>query len=95
MSTKVTDFVQNLAILLGKTTAFCLISNRVVEDILLMVIRILPVTLVAIYIAILDQTWKLCDFVAKILPIESQNRKTAGRLIYIHIFEISFAFSIL
>ena len=50
-----------------------------------MVLRILPVTLVAIDIsidiAILEQTWKLWEFVAKILPIESQNRKTAGKLI--------------
>ena len=55
-------------------------SNRVVEDILPMVLRILHVTLVAIDMAILkilEQKWKLCVFVAKILPIESQNRKTA------------------
>ena len=81
---KLLNFVQNLAILLSKTTGFCRMSNRVVEDILLMVIRILPVTFVAIEIAILkilEQTWKLFVFVAKILPIESQNRKAAGRFI--------------
>ena len=81
---KLLNFVQNLAILLSKTTGFCLMSNRVVEDILLMVLRILPVTLVAIDIAslkILEQTWKLCLIVAIILPIESQNRKTARRFI--------------
>ena len=74
--------MQNLAILLSKTTGYCLMSNRVVEDILLMVLRILPATLVAIDIAILkilEQTWKLCVIIAKILPIESQNQKTAGR----------------
>ena len=84
MSTKVTEYCINLAILLSKTTGFCLMSNRVVEDILPMVLRMLPVTLVAIDIAsliILEQTWKLCVFVAKILPIESQNQKTAGRFI--------------
>ena len=81
---KLLNFVQNLAILLSKTTGFCLMSNRVVEDILLMVLRILPVTLVAIDIAslkILEQTWKLSVIVAKILSIESQNRKTARRFI--------------
>ena len=81
---KLPNFVQNLAILLSKTTGFCLMSNRVVEDILLMALRILSVTLVAIDIAILkifEQTWKLCVFVAKILPNESQNRKTARRFI--------------
>ena len=81
---KLLSFVQNLAILQSKTTGFCLLSNRVVEDILLMVLRMLPFTWVAIDIAILkilEQTWKLCVIVAKILPIESQNRKTAGRFI--------------
>ena len=64
MSTKFTkSLCKNLCILLSKTTGFCLMSNRVVEDNLLMVLRILPVTLVAIDIAILnilEQTWKLC-----------------------------------
>ena len=81
MSTKV---AQNLAILLSKTTGFCLMSIRVVEDILLMVLRVLPVTLVPIDIAILkilEQTWILSIFVTKILSIESQNRKTPGRFI--------------
>ena len=81
---KLLNIVQNLAILLSRTTGFCLMSNRVVEDILLMVLRIPPVTLVTIVIAILKslkQTWKLCVIVAKILPIESQNRKTSGRFI--------------
>jgi len=89
------NFVQNLAILLSKTTGFCLMSNRVVEDILLIALRILSVTLVAIDIAILKifkQTWTLCVFVAKVLPIESQNRKTARRFMYIHSFEQSFRF---
>ena len=85
MSTKVTEFfVQNLAILLSKTTGFCFMSNRIVEDILLMVLRIPPVTLVSIAIAILkilEQTLKLCVILAKILPVESQNRKTARRFI--------------
>ena len=81
---KLLSFVQNLAILQSKTTGFCLLSNRVVEDILLVVLKILPVTLVATDIAslkILEQTWKLSVIVAKILPIESQNRKTARRFI--------------
>ena len=38
------NFVQNLAILLSKTTGFCLMSSQVVENILLMVLKILPVT---------------------------------------------------
>ena len=49
-----------------------------------MILRILLVTLVAIDIAILkilEQISKICAFVAKILSIESKNRKTAGRFI--------------
>ena len=59
-----------------------------------MVLRILPVTLVPIDIAILkilEQTWKLSIFVTKILPIESQNRKTPGdlfKVIFLRIFSI-------
>ena len=48
-----------------------------------MVLRILPLTLVAIDIAIfkiLEQRRKFC-VIDKKMPIESQNRKTAGRLI--------------
>ena len=43
-----------------------------------MLLGILPLTLVAIGIAILkmlEQTWKICVFVVKILPIESQIEK--------------------
>jgi len=68
------NFVQNLAILLRDTTGLYFISKRVVEDILLMVFRIFPVTLVAIDMAILknlEQIWKVSVFLAKILPIES------------------------
>ena len=60
-----------------------------------MVLRILSVTLVAIDISILkilERTLKLCVFVANILPIESQIEETAGKFIYIHIFEYSFRF---
>ena len=92
---KLLNFVPKLPILLSKTTRFCLISNRVVEDILLMVLRMLPVTLVATDTEILktlEQTWKLCQFVAKILPIDSQNRKTDMRFRYIHMFETPFRF---
>ena len=46
------NVMQNLAILLSKITGFFLISNRVVDDILLLVLRILTVTLIAIDIAI-------------------------------------------
>jgi len=76
------NFVQNLAILLRDTTGLYFISKRVVEDILLMVFRIFPVTLVAIDMAILknlEQIWKVRVLLAKILPIERQNRNTAER----------------
>jgi len=95
---KLLNFVQNLAILLSKTTGFCLISNRVVEDNLLMVLRIFHVTLVAIDIAILkilEQTWKLCVFVAKFFTVKVKIKKRSGDLFKFIFLKNLFDFSIL
>ena len=93
------NFVQTLAILLSKTTGICLMSNLIVENILLMVLRVLSVTLVAIDIAIPKILNRHGDFVylrRKYCPLKAtieNGRENCLNSYFLKIFSIFRYFS--